>query len=227
MYEEGRCAIYRTDNGGYLRCFWGTEKDKKIYAVGHYDLQNKKINVEYLEGAKVYFQNVQGVFDHIAWENILLNEKRLMLHASFVKTPYDGLAFSGPSGVGKSTQGDLWVRYGEGKLINGDKLILGKEEQWLGYGSPYAGSSKCFVSDKCPLRGIFFLSQGKECILRRMSVAEGFKYIYSGLTLNRWEGTFVESASELVQRLAEEIPVYEFVCTPDVHAVDFLKTYLG
>lgn len=226
VYEEGRILVYQTEDGRYHRGFREYLKNSEIYAISHYDLANKKIEVEYLASGKENFRDVQSTFGHIAWEVLLLHEKKLLLHASYVDTPFGGIAFSGPSGIGKSTQGNLWCQYGAGRLINGDKLILSKEQNWMGYGSPYAGSSSCYVNDSCRLKGLFFLRQGEKCSLRLMGVTESFKKIYSGLTLNRWDGDYVEGACDLAQQLAIDVPAYEFTCTPDKEAVDFLQQRL-
>lgn len=226
LYEEGRVLVYRTEDGIDHRAFRKYVKNSEIYAISRYHPENKRIEVDYLASGKENFKDVQRAFGHIAWELVLLNEKKLLLHASYVDTPFGGLAFSGTSGIGKSTQGDLWCQYGDGRLLNGDKLILSKEQNWTGYGSPYAGSSSCYVNDSCRLKGLFFLRQGKECSLRPLGVTESFKNIYSGLTLNRWDGGYVKHACDLAQQLAMDVPAYEFTCTPDKAAVDFLKQKL-
>lgn len=220
FFEDGRTLIYRTETGNFFRVF--RERNKGIYAFNRCDFENRYIEVICLKRAAAYFRDLQAVFNYISWENILLHENKLMLHASYVETPLGGLAFSGPSGIGKSTQADLWVKHGNGRMLNGDKLILAKEQSWNGYGSPYAGSSNCYINDFCAVRAIFFLDQGDCCSLRSLDITESFKRIYSGITLNRWDGAYVEKACDLAYQLAKDIPAYEFTCTPDKNAVDFL-----
>ena len=222
FYEEARTLIYRTEDGGFFRVFRDTNINEEIYAFNRCDFEKRQIEVIYLKSAAEHFRNMRAVFNHISWENILLHENKLMLHASYVETPFGGIAFSGPSGIGKSTQGNLWFAHGKGRLINGDKLVLSKETEWNGYGSPYAGSSGCYVNDFCKLRTLMFLAQGESCSLRKLDVAESFKRIYAGLTLNRWDADSVEKACNLAYQLAKDIPAYEFVCTPDKKAVEFL-----
>ena len=222
FFEEARAIICRTEEGIFFRGFRNSDVDKNFYAYNRCDFEKKQIKVICLKGAEQYFRDMRSVFNHISWENILLHENKLMLHASYVETSFGGIAFSGPSGIGKSTQGNLWIEYGNGRLINGDKLVLSRDEKWNGYGSPYAGSSGCYVNDFCEMKAIFFLKQGKMCSLQRLNTAESFKRIYSGLTLNRWAEEYVEKACGLAFLLAQEVPAYEFICTPDKQAVDFL-----
>lgn len=227
VYEQRETMIYLSSEKVYFRVFRDYYRNMETYAVGCYDWDKKCIRIEYLPAGKSFFENIQSAFRHVAWEAILINERKIMLHASYVQSSFGGIAFSGPSGIGKTTQAKLWCQYGQGRMLNGDKIILDKtQEYWNGYGSPYAGSSKCYVNDKCKLYGIFFLKQGKTCSLRKLSVAEGFKQIYVGLTLNRWDRDYVNRACDLAQQLAVDIPTYEFTCTPDEEAVYFLKEKL-
>lgn len=231
---EGKCvyhgrgtAIFRIEEGVYFRVLQEIHYDNKSYAVSFFDWDKKEIIVEVLEEQKKRAGSILEIFKCIAWETVLLHEKHMMLHASYVKTSYGGLAFSGPSGIGKTTQAKLWSNYKNAEMINGDKVILYKKDGcWYGYGSPYAGSSKCYVNDSCELKYLFLLKQGTSCSLKKLSLAESFKQIYTGITLNRWNAEYVQIACDLVEELVADIPVYEFTCTPDQDAVDFLEKKL-
>lgn len=227
VYEEGRFFVLRLNDGSLLRGFRKETDGRETYAISIYESGNYQIQIIYLETARKEFEDTQKIFLHIGLEWMLMSRQGLMLHASCVKTPLGGLLFSGPSGIGKSTQADLWCRYGDGKLINGDKTILfQKENHWDGYGSPYAGSSGCYVNEKTPIRIVLFLSQGERCSLKRLSMTEGFKRLYTSMTVNQWDFEYVETVSRLAAFMAEEVPMYEFICTPDLQAVDYIKRIL-
>lgn len=227
VYEERETGVYLSEDRTYFRVFKDYYTDQKVYAIGYYDWDQKVILIECQPENIDLFKNVQVIFKHVAWETLLLKEERLMLHASYLRTPFGGIAFSGASGIGKSTQAGLWCQYEQAEMLNGDKVILReKDDRWIGYGSPYAGSSSCYVNDSCELNGLFFLKQGKTCSLRKLTLSESVKQIYTGLTLNRWDGECVKQACDLAEKLAKTVPVYEFICTPDEQAVHFLKKKL-
>ena len=78
------------------------------------------------------------------------------------------MLIAGYPGIGKSTQADLWQRYEGAELLNGDRTVLRRiDGVWTAFGSPYAGSSNCFVNESRPVRAIVLLSQGSVCSLRR------------------------------------------------------------
>lgn len=197
------------------------------YAISSWDWANKKINVDYLKNGLISINHSGGSFFHIGWEEILLREKRMILHACCIATSLGGILFSGDSGIGKSTQGDLWCKYEGANLINGDRPILYKQEDgWVAYGSPYAGSSECHRNAHVGIKAIVMLKQAKECSICRLSVAEAFQRIYAQLTIGAWNSENVISACDLVEQLVQDIPIYELSCTPDKEAVDILKETL-
>ncbi|MCI6059647.1 MAG: hypothetical protein MR729_00620 [Dorea sp.] len=226
-YEGISYVVASDDHGGFLRMFRDVKRNNKPYAIARYDWNNKHIYVEYLPGSEEFISEMGSCFFHIAWEALLMHEQRIMLHSSCVETPFGGVLFSGPSGVGKSTQADLWCRYGEGRLLNGDRTIIHSENGvWRAYGSPYAGSSRCYVNDSCPICAIVILKQGANCKLRKLEIAEGFQKIFSGFTVNSWDREYVAFACDIAEALASQLPVYELACTPTKNAVRILETEL-
>lgn len=177
--------------------------------------------VRYLRTGLCAFQNAAVCFSHIALEELLLGWDRLILHASFVDSPYGGLLFSGPSGIGKSTQAALWQRFMGSTVINGDKPILSRGAGgWTAWGSPYAGSSRCYVPRHEPAAAIFLLEQAKTCTVERLLPGESFRGLYAGTVVNSWNPDYVKKVCNLLLDLACRVPVYRLRCTPDRAAVD-------
>ena len=183
--------------------------------------------MEYLTGDQQFFSETANCFSHIALEEILLHFDRLILHASLVETQWGGLLFSGPPGIGKSTQAALWEREEGAVQLNGDRPILSRDSNgWTAWGSPYAGSSRCFVNRGAPIRAVVMLDQGTTCRLTRLPVAAAFQRLYAQTTVNAWNPAYVQRVCTLLTQLAEEIPIYHLICTPDRRAVEILRDRL-
>ena len=228
LYESSGYRIHPDGHGGYLRSFFNPTKDMAPYAVAIYDYSGGSIRVEYLDKGKQAFSQMQNSFFHVGIESVMLYRGRMCFHAACVRTERGGILFSGPSGIGKSTQAALWCKYRDAEQINGDRPILSKREgQWLAWGSPYAGSSRCYVNDSSPIRAIVMLCQAESCSLRRLSIKEAFRAVWSGLTVPAWDPKATEAACDLALDLSAAVPVYEFGCTPDAAAVEFLEQGLG
>lgn len=227
LHRELSSKTYRSDSNVLQRFFYEKPEDPICYAVATYELQLNRILIEYLGKYRHCVSELRNCFFHIGLESILLQHDRLCLHASFVQTDLGGILFSGASGIGKSTQAELWCRYRNARQINGDRPILSKEgDGWLAWGSPYAGSSKCYVNECYPIRVICLLEQAAECTLYRLTPAQAFRGIWAGLTVHSFESEFVEKASNLAIDLVGRVPIYRFACTPNEAAVAFLEQEL-
>ena len=215
--------VYEASPGCYVR-FYRDGRTGRYYAISQFAPESRTVQIRYLEGAEENVSETGNSFFHIEWENLLLREKKMMLHAACIHHPkMGGILFSGPSGVGKSTQADLWHRYKGASLINGDRTIMGRGEQgWIAYGSPYAGSSRCYVNENCKVTAVVILKQAPVCRIRRMNRFEAFRALYAGMTVNNWDSHFVDRICDLTDELLREVPVYEMLCTPDRYAVEIL-----
>lgn len=224
LHEDNCYRVYSNGRGGYVRGFYDAMRTQTPYAAADYDLEMGCVQVDYLDEGAHCVSGMHNSFFHMGLESLLLKKERLCLHASCVQTALGGILFSGISGIGKSTQSELWCRHRGAKLINGDRPILSKaEDGWLAWGSPYAGSSQCHINESCPVSAIVMLRQEKMCSLRRLDPSEAFRAVWSGLTMSSWNEALVERAVELAMELIQTVPVYEFGCTPDDRAVEFLE----
>lgn len=219
-------VIRRRDNQ-YIRLFKDHKEGDRVYAVLQSMPESGKAVISVLKGNEYHFDDTNNSFFHTGWEQFLIQRNRLILHASLLNTQFGGLVFSGPSGIGKSTQAELWEEYEEAEQINGDRPILYKKENvWMGYGSPYAGSSKCYVNKGVPVRAIMLLAQGEDCRIMPLRKSEAFREIFRNCTVYSWDREFVERVITLVTELVSDIPIYRLICTPDQRAVEAVKELL-
>ena len=228
VIHEDLCYRVHPDNrGGYLRSFFDAPRDLTAYAVSSWDRDARVIQVHYLSKGSHCFSELDSTLFHLGLEQLLLQQERLCLHAACVRTDVGGILFSGPSGIGKSTQAELWCRNRSAVQINGDRPILSRSgSNWLAWGSPYAGSSRCHVNESCSVRAIVILRQAKQCSVRRLPLPQAFRAVWSGVTVQSWDTSQVERASTLVMELIASVPVLELSCTPDLCAVECLEQAL-
>lgn len=167
------------------------------------------------------------VMNLLSLESLLLRFDALLLHASFVGAEGRGILFSGPSGIGKSTQARLWQENCAARILNGDRAALRKKEgTWRAWGLPYAGSSGIYRNESLPLAAIVLLEQGQENSLRPLKAAEALRRLYPELMLHRWDKKFLEKAMDLAEELLAEVPVWCLRCRPDAQAAELLKETL-
>lgn len=216
------------ENAGDCKCIYHCQKPcEEPFAVTEIDGKgNVQITVDPAYAG--YFSGSSGIFNRIGFENLLLQHDGLLLHASLIEYAHRGIAFAGPSGVGKSTQADLWQSCFGAKILNGDRAVLRKTPVgWMAYGSPYAGTSGIYRKEHAPLAAIVVLEQGKQNCLRLLSGAEAMSHIWPEVSARRWDREFVAKATSLCAELLTDIPVYRLECLPSESAAILLREGLS
>ena len=227
IWQDIVWRICRVKSGETVRFFYEDRKSMVPYACASWDEERRNIYIAYLSRERSRFRSVMNCFFYIGLEQILVRHERIWPHASCVETEFGGILFSGVSGIGKSTQAGLWCRYRDARQINGDRPILsGGEQGWLAWGAPYAGSSRCYVNESCPVRAIVILRQAKDCSLRRLNPMGAFREVWKVLVHQSWDREYLERLSNLAMDLITRVPVYLFECTPNEQAVRCLEEEL-
>ncbi len=195
-----------------------------------------------ISGAYMYircFKNentvfVRGLYNGEIPQRILINSMTaihavcnnggVLFHSSFIKVCGKAILFTAPSGVGKSTQAQLWCEYENAELINGDRSVL---YPGRACGVPYCGSSGVSKNADLPICAIVYLSQAPADSVKRLYGVSAFRKIWEGCSVNMWNKNDVEKAVKTVSDIVSDIPVYHLSCTKQRSAVDILKRELG
>lgn len=160
------------------------------------------------------------LFNICALEKQLIQNKKVVFHSCYIQYRGKALLFSGFSGVGKSTQGALWEKYADAMVVNGDRSVLGKQDDhWYAFGFPFSGTSGICYNVALPLCAIVFLKQAEENRIRRVDAAEAGQLLWPQMTVNQWDPGFVDEVLEQINQIAAEVQIYELCCTPDERAV--------
>lgn len=164
------------------------------------------------------------LFTLLGLERMILKSGCLLLHSSFIE--YKGMAilFTGPSGIGKSTQADLWSQYRDAFIVNGDRSLLCQTKRgWEAYGWPFSGSSTFCENVHAPIKAIVYLEQHKVNSIRKCSYVEAVKKLISEITINRWNTSSFNESMDYIEQLVEYVPVYHLQCTKSEEAVRCLE----
>ena len=142
----------------------------------------------------------------------LLQRGTLMMHGSTVAVDGYAYLFTAACGTGKSTHTRLWREaFGDrAVMVNDDKPFLKVESDWvLAYGTPWTGKHGLGENVCYPLRGICILKRGTENVIRRIGAEECMEMLR--------HQCFGE-ADDLVQCLAQIVPLWEMECNKDIEA---------
>ena len=191
------------------------------------ELDENNISIDVLEDFEDKF-NIDTMFWSLfALERHMIKRGAMSFHCAYMLYNGHAILFSGPSGIGKSTQAELWRVNREASILNGDKCLLLKEnDKWCTDGWPVCGSSEICINERHKLGSIVFLKQGTENNVVCLNKMQALKRLMEQFTINYWNLEFVNEAFSLTEDILNSINVYELTCTPDVNAVEALEKTL-
>lgn len=144
----------------------------------------------------------------------------LLVHASFIEYNGEGIIFTGPSGIGKTTQAQLWEMFKEARIINGDKVFIRNENgSFNAYGLPWKGSSEYCLNRKAPLKAIVILKQSMNNSIRKLE-EETIECFMPHVFFPHWDKKCLDKALDTFDSLIKTVPVYLLECKANCEAVD-------
>ena len=210
----------------------------KIIKVKYNDEDNQNIRwymheeMNYISVCNVYVKdvNILSSFSPLYFVNLsefLIKYNAMIIHSSFIKYEDFGIVFSAPSGTGKSTQAELWKKYYHADILNGDRTVIRlMKDDYMGYGSPYAGSSQIYRNESAKIKAIIVLRQAKHNKLRRLFGKEAFLCILSEMSISQIDKNIIDKQSNWIMSLLKTVPVYLLECLPDYGAVKLVHDEL-
>lgn len=137
----------------------------------------------------------------------------LCIHAAVVSCEGKGYLFLGPSGTGKSTHAQLWLKHFEGtELVNDDNPVV---RDGIVYGSPWSGKTPCYRNVSVPIGGIVRLSQAPYNKIRRLSGIEAYVDLAESVGGKVWDSRIAEGLHQAENKLASTVPMWHLECLPD------------
>ncbi len=152
----------------------------------------------------------------------------ILMHASVIDSDGQGILFTGPSGIGKTTQAELWNRYKNAVIINGDKAFVRCiDGRFYACGLPWKGSSDYSVNGFVPIKAIVVLSQSVDNKIASLG-NESVEKLSSNIFFPHWDQACLDNVFRVFDALVKCISVYHLACRPDKDSVELLhKTVFG
>ena len=184
------------------------------------------VDSEWRVGEILYIEkkeNLEALLLHIFY-TLAVRQKMLLIHSSIVDAYGKGLMFLGPSGIGKTTQAELWNKYRDALIINGDIVFVQETgDAFLGWGTPWHGSSPYCENTNVPVEAMIVLKQAPENSIRELTGFEKVTAVSNNVFYPRWLENGMELCLETLDHLLTRIPVYELSCRPDEDAVQLTE----
>ena len=198
--------------------------EEEFYASRTVDGNNIKIVIDEryhdLLRSKVLFALV-GI------EELIAEKNGCVLHSSFVEKDGEAILFVGPCSIGKSTQANLWKKYADAVVINGDKaLVYEKDGNFYASGIPFSGSSKDCLNKVLPLKAIISLEQAETNSAKKLASTEAFLSLYKNCYPVPYSRDCTGELIDFIEHICQSVPVYDYACVADESAVRYLERIL-
>ena len=150
-----------------------------------------------------------------------------LFHAAVIEYRGEAVAFTAPSGTGKSTHVKNWrLAFGSDvDIVNGDKPILrfAPDGTLTAYGSPWSGKEGWSRNVGRKLKAVVFLERGKENGIVRLTPKDAALPLMNQILLESDPETVSETLS-LADRMLGTVELFRLAFTPDVGSAIVAKS---
>lgn len=158
----------------------------------------------------------------------VVRQKTLWIHSATIERNGKGVLFLGPSGIGKTTQAELWKKYRGASIINGDVgFVQRTKEGYLAWGTPWHGSSPYCINTSVPLKALVVLKQAPVNKLRELYGFEKVAEVSGSIMYPNWMPDGRELCADTLNHLLSDLPVYRLDNRADLEAVELLEKELN
>ena len=178
------------------------EKKHNIYEAQIEGIQAVDYPDSYLETLAVYRKIVTKMLDFDTF----------LMHGAVVAVGDKAWLFTAPSGTGKTTHINLWLKNIPGSyVVNGDKPLIHIGEECTVYGTPWAGKEGMNSNVGVKLCGIVFLNRGKDNQIEKVPMNMVLPMFIQQCYRPR-DKAGLEKTLMLLSRLGKKIPMYQLYC---------------
>ena len=225
---------YTNENGSYnviLKdgCYyWKLKKDGDERCYGMLlDLENKKAILDF-EIRDEFAVRAADDFIRFAFIYTSAFHDTILLHASCIAYQGDGIAFTGHSGIGKSTHSSLWLKYVNGaELINDDQpAIRYINQKTYIFGTPWSGKTNCYKQMRAHLQAIICMKQAPENKLTALDTTSLFAKLLPACSLNKKDKATMPSIIRTLAKISENVRGAKLENRPEKEAVQLTYNFL-
>lgn len=152
--------------------------------------------------------------------NELIKHNGFLLHSSCVIVDDYAYCFSAPSGTGKSTHTQLYLKVfgNRAKILNDDKpAILIENNKIIAYGTPFSGKTDLNLNESYPIKGICFIERDLTNHIEKMPIIKAIYSIYDQ-TIRPTDENRADLLLKYIEKVVETIPVYKLYCNMEEEA---------
>lgn len=184
-------------------------------------------NLSFTKDGLRHFETGEEAFRLIDLVTSLVHYDAFIMHGSVIKRNGKCVIFSGVSGIGKSTQAELWKKYRGSEILNGDRVLLRRiDDVWYAFGLPMSGSSTYCECYKLEVEAVCFLGKAPWNVVSKPRPIEQFMLLSSQITCGARKQADSLKLVDLTEDFMNKTDIIRMDCTKDENAVDCLDSFL-
>lgn len=141
----------------------------------------------------------------------MVYEGYVILHSACVQLDGRAIAFSAPSGTGKSERALNFTKYLDAFWISGDRPMI-DPIHGIVYGVPWDGKEQIFVNTSVSIQAIVELRRGGSTYAREMTEKQKMQFLSTQLFIPMWDTHLTQKAFISLHQLIKNVPIYRLYC---------------
>lgn len=141
----------------------------------------------------------------------LIKSGYAILHSACIQTSGYAYAFTGPSGIGKSSRAAKWCEHFSAEWISGDRPAIDPDRGYV-YGVPWDGKEAVFRNVCYPLAAILRVKRSNITAVNELTEKEKIGLLCEQTVFPMWDPTLALQAMKLIKQMIRKIPIYEISC---------------
>ena len=168
-------------------------------------------NVEQWGGPASDVRNFNLLGEVFRW--FILFHDGIILHSSSLKCDGKGIAFSAPSGTGKSTHTSLWRNIYQAEMINDDSpAVRIIDDTMMLFGTPWSGKTDINHNISAPFSCLVFLEQAKENRITKLPPNQINFLLLRELVRPVYPELLIKTLS-FMEKIISTVPAFLLQCT--------------
>lgn len=206
--EAAEIAVYRDAQGDWQYRLRQSDAPAALKVSPDYRHMEKQLDGVREEDVENYRFLLRTAF-----ECRFCHDGIVSLHAACVEKDGFAVAFTGRSGMGKSTRARAWVNGLGARWISGDRPAVRIEKQGAtACGVPWDGKEQIFRNAEVSLKCILDVRRSPVNYIRKLSTAQARQLLVQQTFIPMWDTDTAALALANVRRLIRQVPVYRVFC---------------
>ena len=134
-----------------------------------------------------------------------------VLHSACVDLDGFAYAFTGPSGIGKSSRARKWVDLFSAEWISGDRPAIDSSSGTV-YGVPWDGKEAVYRNINRPLNAVLKVKRAEETSVKELSYEEKFQLLCEQSFIPMWDPELAGKAMHSLRQVIQKVPIFELRC---------------